>query len=134
MKALKATLLFLAVLLGMTASAAALAQHRHHGHGHGHGARFGFFIGAPAFWYGSPYYYNRYPYAYGAYPYYPQTVVVPSGPTTYVEQDPVETAPPPSAPAPAASSWYYCRESNAYYPYVNQCAGPWERVSPRPPS
>ena len=123
MKAVKATLLFLAVLLGVTASAAALAQHRHH-----HGARFGLFIGAPAFWYPPPYYYSPYYY-------YPRTVVVPAEPTVYVEQgqDPAPVV--QSAPAPAPSSyWYYCRESGAYYPYVNECAGPWQRIAPRPPS
>ena len=117
MKTVKATLLFLAVVLGVTASAAALA--------HRGGVRFGVFVGAPAFWYPPPYYYNPYPYYY-----YPRTVVVPAGPTTYVEQGQAEAAP---APAPS-SYWYYCRESNAYYPYVDQCAGQWERVTPRPPS
>ena len=123
MKTVKATLLFLAVLLGATASAAAVAQHRHHHHG----ARFGLFIGAPAFYYPPPYYYNPYPY------YYPRTVVVPAAPTTYVEQGQYD-APSATEPAPASSSWYFCRESGAYYPYVNQCAGPWERVAPRPAS
>jgi hypothetical protein len=134
MKTGKATLLFLAVLLGVTASAAAVAQHRHHGGHGGHygGARFGLFIGAPAFWYGAPYYYNRYPY-YDPYyypNYYPRTV----GPTTYVEQGQGDAPPVQSAPSAAPSYWYFCRESGTYYPYVNQCAGPWQRVSPQPPS
>jgi hypothetical protein len=32
-----------------------------------------------------------------------------------------------------AASWYFCRESNGYYPYVKQCPGGWERVPARPP-
>ncbi len=61
--------------------------------------------------------------------YYPQAVVVPTEPPVYVEQG--------QAPAPAQTQsgyWYYCREANAYYPHVDQCAGQWERVPPRPPS
>lgn len=57
---------------------------------------------------------------------------------------PAQTLPPPSpgpaAPAPTAPTapqsgyWYYCAESRVYYPYVNQCPGGWQRVSPQPPS
>ncbi len=124
MKAAKATLFSLVVLLGVAVTADAFARGRGHHHGHG-GVRFGLFVGAPAFgYYPSPYYYPPYsPY------YYPQTVVVPTAPPVYVEQGQV--------PAPAQAQpgyWYYCRESNAYYPYVEQCAGQWERVPPRPPS
>lgn len=28
--------------------------------------------------------------------------------------------------------WYFCRDSGVYYPYVQNCATPWERVTPRP--
>jgi hypothetical protein len=38
--------------------------------------------------------------------------------------------PAPSAPQP--SYWYYCREANAYYPYVSTCPGGWVPVSPSP--
>lgn len=34
----------------------------------------------------------------------------------------------PPAPAPAPSYWYYCADANAYYPYVQQCASPWQRI------
>ena len=137
MKAAKATLFSLVVLLGVAVTADAFANGRRHygghhrgvhhgGHHHHGGVRFGFglFVGAPAFGYYPSYYYPPYP------PYYyPQTVVVPTAPPVYVEQGQV--------PAPAQAQpgyWYYCRESNAYYPYVEQCAGQWERVPPRPPS
>ena len=44
----------------------------------------------------------------------------------YVEPDPA-----PSAPQP---SWFYCPDSQAYYPYVQQCASGWQPVAPQPPS
>ena len=105
MKTLKLALVFAAVIGGLLTSATADARWRHHHH---HGARFGIFIGAPLVAY--PYY---------AYPrYYPAPVVAPA--PVYVE------------PAPQASSnyWYYCRESAAYYPYVQTCPSPWQPVVP----
>ena len=30
--------------------------------------------------------------------------------------------------------WYYCRAANAYYPYVHECLGGWERYLPSPES
>jgi hypothetical protein len=26
--------------------------------------------------------------------------------------------------------WYYCYDSNSYFPYVKECASEWERVTP----
>jgi len=34
---------------------------------------------------------------------------------------------------PAPSYWYYCPDSATYYPYVEQCASAWQRVTPTPP-
>ncbi len=38
--------------------------------------------------------------------------------------------------APAAPEeqgwWYWCRSSNAYYPYVKSCAEGWQKVPPQP--
>ena len=39
---------------------------------------------------------------------------------------PVVAAPPPGAP----QYWYYCQNPPGYYPYVPQCAGPWQPVPP----
>jgi hypothetical protein len=137
MKTLKATVVVAAALLAIGASTGAFARSGgfhgggfHHGGFHHSSVRFGVFVGAPAFafgYYGAPYYYPPYPY------YYPSEVGVPASAPVYVEQG----QPGPTASAPPAqnqSYWYFCRESNGYYPYVNQCAGPWQRVSPQPPS
>jgi len=102
-----------ATLLGATLSSPAFAWHR--------GPHVGVVIGGPLWWgpgYYSPYYY--YP------PYYPPVVVAPAAPPTYIEQG--------SAPASAGSSsyWYYCSDAKAYYPYVKECPGGWQRVAPQP--
>ena len=132
MKKTTAALVFAALLGGslITASAnAAGGGHFHGGHGgHFHGAgRVGVFVGvAPPLFY-SPFYYPRY--------YYPPAVVVP-GPVAsapaYIEQPALGEAGPPPVGVPAATGayWYYCRDSQTYYPYVQECASPWDRVAP----
>lgn len=115
----------LALLAGALAAAPAAAQYRHgHGYVHGHGPRvsFGFHFGAPIGWYYAP---PPVVYHYGP----PRVVVFPAEPTVYVEREVPATAP---SAAPASSYWYYCGESRAYYPYVRDCPGGWERVPPRP--
>lgn len=98
---------------------------------HGRG-RVGIWFGVPApIFYPSYYYYPRYYYPPA---YYAAPVAAPSYPTTYIEQ-----SPPAAGPAPSEGSsayWYYCRDSQTYYPYVQQCASQWEQVVPRsgPPS
>ena len=68
--------------------------------------------------------------------YYPPPVYsAPASPPVYVERSDTQPAPqsaPQSSPQ-ADNSWYYCRDSQTYYPYVKECASPWQRVSPRPP-
>jgi len=82
---------------------------------HGH---VGVWIGPGPFWWGAPYYPYYYP------PYYPPVVV--SEPAPVYRQ--------PSVHVPAQPEyWYFCRGSNAYYPYVSSCPGGWETVAPRPP-
>jgi len=72
-------------------------------------------------------YYAPYPYYYPAY--YPAPVVVQQQPTVYVEQAP---AAPQVQAQPATGYWYYCQGSQAYYPYVRECPGGWQRVAPQP--
>ena len=112
MNRMKAALTLILVLSGAFASAPALAWH------HGH-VRFGVFIGAPPFpWYYPPYYY------------YPPAVVVPASPPTYVEQGSEPTQP---LAQQSQAYWYYCADAKAYYPYVKECPGGWQRVIPQPP-
>lgn len=99
----------------------------HYGHGFGHvGAVVGGAIVAGAL--------LSAPWAYAGtyyYPSYPAVVeVAPPAPTVYIEQ-PRAVQP---AVADAGSWWYYCNESGAYYPYVRECANPWQRVAPTPPA
>ena len=92
--------------------------HYHH-HSHGSRVHLGFVFGAPL-WYPAPVY--PYPYAYA----YPPAVIVPPAPRVYIERD--ERVAQESSPG----YWYYCRDSNTYYPYVKECASPWERVPAQP--
>lgn len=89
-------------------------RHRHSGHSHFRSQLF-IGIGDPFFW---PWYYPpRYE--------VPARVLV-QPPPIYVERG-------DGAGSPAAEySWYYCRSRAAYYPYVSNCAEPWERVTPTP--
>ena len=123
----KITIAGLAALC-LTASAPSFAQHHFHG-----GPRVGVYVGVP--WYGPAFYPPAY---YPTYP-YGNTVVVPSAPATYVER--VITEPQPAAAslgaAPAQSQpqgqwWHYCQDSQSFYPYVQQCASPWQLVAPQP--
>jgi hypothetical protein len=109
--------LFLAALL---ASNAVLA---HGGRYYRPRVHFGVSVGVPAYWYyPAPYYY--YPPAY----YYPPYFAAPASPPVYIERGDAS-----SAPEQAQGQWYYCPEAKAYYPYVKQCAGGWQKVPAQPP-
>lgn len=77
------------------------------------------------FYFGDPWY-PFYPYP--PYPprvYMPAPVIVtPLAPPVYIEQPRPQTLEP--------GYWYYCNESKAYYPYVKECPGPWQKVPPQP--
>ena len=120
------------VILGVSLSGSALAVGGHGGGGHsagghsagghrggGHrgGGHFGLgvFIGPSFGWhYPGPSYYYR------------SRAGTPSGPPVYFEQG-------GEVNAAQQADWYYCAESKTYYPYVNQCAGEWQRVPAQPP-
>src|SRR5437899_5171823 len=71
-------------------------------------------------WYGGG---TWYPYAKPIYP-YPNPYIPPS---IIVQQPPpVQSVPPPS------QAWYYCPNPQGYYPYVPQCAYPWQAVPATP--
>jgi hypothetical protein len=105
----------IAILVLAMLSGSALA----HGRGHGGGrVHFGLHFGVPLF---HPWYYAPAP----VYYYPPAPVMVqPASPPVYIERSDVV----PEGPG----SWYFCRESNTYYPYVRQCPGGWTRVPAQP--
>jgi hypothetical protein len=120
MNARKTALVLALFVLGSAVADSALA----HGRARvGVGLYFGVPLGGWGWGYGAPYY-PYYPPYYSSYPTY-----VPAQPTTYIQQD-VQPAP---APAPQQGYWYYCSDAQAYYPYVKECPGGWQRVSPQPP-
>jgi hypothetical protein len=105
------------------------------GGGHYSGSHFRVVVGGP-FWgpswyynpYYSPYYYPYYwpyysPYYY---PYVPE-VTVPSRPQEYIER-----TEPNKAVGTPSGVWYYCPQSQAYYPYVKECPGGWQTVPASP--
>ena len=100
------------ILICIVLAAAALMS----GAASAHGVRFGFHFGVPLF---APWYYAPPPVYYYPAPVY----TVPPAPA-YVEQ---QVAPPPE------HYWYYCPDSQTYYPYVRECSSTWQRVTPRPP-
>ncbi|OGA15975.1 MAG: hypothetical protein A3I63_10375 [Betaproteobacteria bacterium RIFCSPLOWO2_02_FULL_66_14] len=117
MKTARLAAIALAGVLGAAVASTALAHPRAR-------ASIGLYVGVPIGWpYWGPYV-APFPYYYP--PYQERIVVVPSEPTVYVEQ-------PRAAPAADAGYWYYCGGAGAYYPYVKECPGGWQRVAPRPP-
>jgi len=121
------TLSIAAALGALLLAAPAFAQHG--GFYRGPGVRFGVNIGVPLFpYYGAPYAYAPY------YPPYNPPVVIQSAPPVYVEQQGNAMASaPPAASAPASNDLFFCSDSKTYYPYVTQCASPWQRVTPQAP-
>lgn len=122
-----------ALVLAVTLSSPAYAQHGHGGgHGGGHGWGWGgVAVGAAIVGLAvESAYLSSYPYSY-QYPYpYPYQAPAP----VYVQPNyvqPPQQALAVAAPAPAA--WYFCRNSQAYYPYVQTCAAGWERIPATPP-
>jgi hypothetical protein len=114
--------------------------HRGGGYYHGGGARVGVYVGVSPWLYPRPYwgYGYGYPYAYGPYGYYGAgyagyypTVV--EQPVVYTEQ--AQSAAPPSAAAPQAQQqfWFFCQDTQTYYPHAQNCATPWQRVIPHAP-
>ena len=80
------------------------------------------FIGGPiytggAWWYSPPPHYGV-PYAYYG---------DPAGPVQYIEKGDAEA----TTQAPTAF-WYFCPDSQQYYPAVESCASAWQPVAPLP--
>ena len=98
----------------------------HYGGGYYGGYRGGYYGGIGIYGLGLGYYGWPYYSPYYAYP--PAVVTVPASPPVYIEQG-------GGQPAPQSQSnyWYYCADAQAYYPYVKECPGGWQQVSPQPP-
>ena len=72
----------------------------------------------PRFYWGGPMVVGPPWYPYG---YYAAPPVVVQSPPVYVEPE-----------QPQQNYWYYCQDSQAYYPYVKNCPGGWMKVVPEP--
>ncbi len=96
-------------------------------------------------YYSRPYYYEPYGYPYYGYApaYYPPVapVIVQQQPIVYIEQPAANAAAsaPPVGSAPQVQAqaqqqyWYFCQDSQTYYPHAQTCASPWQRVVPHAP-
>lgn len=115
----------------------------YYGPRHGYGARLFHpapFILGPRVIYSSPIYSSP---IYSAPIYVPPIYAPPIyvSPVQYVQR--IETPPvvyiersdpqPVVEPAPGAY-WYFCQDSGSYYPYVGECASPWQPVPAQPPA
>jgi hypothetical protein len=139
---MRKTLMFTLATVMMAASLQADAGggHGHRGHSH---ARVGVYIGAPLLF--APWWVASRPY-YPSYYYAPPPVVVRERvvvrePLVFYDEhgNPVPPAqvqaqaPAAASPSGAPPSWYFCADSQTYYPYAQTCASPWQRVAPHPP-
>lgn len=106
-----------ALILVAAAAFAALAMAGPADAHRGGRVRLGVMIGGPLWW----------GWHHSYYPHYTERVIVERpGPTVYVEKD------ADGVERDADQYWYYCPDSETYYPYVKQCASPWHRVAPQP--
>ena len=157
--AIAASLLAAAALAMPAPAMADRGGHRGHGYGYGHvhghggghhwngGPRIGVYLPAPVY---RPHHYAPPRVYYAPPPVYHAPRVIHSAPLVYVppvvysarsypppvyvERNDLAAIPPAPAPVADTASWFFCADSNTYYPYVTQCATPWERVVPTPPS
>jgi hypothetical protein len=96
-------------------SGAGRSAHHSGGHHHARSPTFaGGFAATPAFW------------PWWNYPAYQLAGAYPAAPLYYMEQGDEAAAP--------AGEWLYCQGTSAYFPYVLDCAGGWQRVAPQIPS
>ena len=116
----------IALVLALAGAVVSQSAEAHRGHSHvSIGVGFGYWGPYWGPYWGAPWWY--YP---PAPVYYP---VVPSQPVTYIEKGSSESAPAANT-NDGGNWWYYCDASKGYYPYVKECPGGWQRVSPTPPS
>ena len=153
--AIAASLLAVAALAMPAPVMADRGGHRGHGYGHVHGhggghhwnggPRIGVYLPAPVY---RPHHYAPPRVYYAPPPVYHAPRVIHSAPLVYVppvvysarnypppvyvERNDLATIPPAPAPVADTASWFFCADSNTYYPYVRECASPWQRVPAQP--
>lgn len=113
-------MVWLMLLSGLLAGNAWADRHRHPRSS----VQFGVYVGTPWLYPPYPYYSYPWPRVYMPPVVWPAPVVV-TPPPVYIEQQ-------QAVPVLEPGYWYYCNEAQAYYPYVKQCPGSWQKVSPRP--
>jgi hypothetical protein len=103
---------------GRSAHSGSRSSHGHaaNRHYYGHRAAVGVIVAAPAFWY------------FPAPIYVPPVVAAPAVPPVYIERGDAQ----PASGQAAGEWWYYCADTQAYYPYVKECSVEWQRVAPQP--
>jgi hypothetical protein len=96
------------------------------GHGWGHGGHFAGGIGA---WHGGGWRHGWHDGRFGWW------WIVPGWADWYYYNAPVYPYPDPYLPPGMATGptpyWYHCPNPQGYYPYVQQCYGPWQPVPPQ---
>lgn len=105
------------------------ARHWHHGH---HQPRLTLSV-APIYrpWVYPPHYYD--PFFYRSRWNDRPIIIEQAAPQVYIEQPQMLAQPAPMQAPDTNNYWYFCESAQAYFPYVNECAGGWQRVVPQPP-
>lgn len=106
--------------------------HWDHGGGHwDHGGGHGHWSGGIGAWHGGGWQHGWHNGRFGWW------WVVPGWADWYYYNAPIYPAPDPYLPPGVAAGptpfWYYCPSPPGYYPYVPQCAAPWQPVAPQGP-
>ncbi len=114
------------VMLVTGVEAEAGGGRRHHVHHH-HRGHVGVFIGVPlllAPLWARPYY---------APPVVVRERVIVREPLVFYDEHGNPAPQHPSQAAATEPSWFFCPDSQTYYPYVQTCATQWQREAPQPP-
>jgi hypothetical protein len=98
-----------------------------------HDGRYGWWYAVDGIWY----FYNEPIYPYPTF--VPDVVYIPE--EEYAPPVYVDTPPEPESPEqydepddqPASYYYYFCQDTQTYYPYVTSCASPWQPVPAAPP-
>ena len=115
-KGLRAIVIATAAMLGLAAlGVTAVEAHPR--------TRIGVWVGGPFWWGPGPYY------GYGGYGGYPYPYVVERPIIVQAPAEPLVVSP---SAAQQSNTWYYCRDSQMYYPHVSTCASPWQEVPAAP--